>query len=200
MLLNHVERALMNNPVRAAIQRHYEARKLRHLGGRVNGGHVLEVGCGRGVGTELLLDGFGVASVDAFDLDPKMVERARTRLSAHGSRVKLWVGDVTAIEAEDETYDAVFDFGIIHHVLDWRRALAEIHRVLAPGGRFFAEEVLRRFILHPVSRRFLDHPVTDRFDRDGFALALEQTGLEMVATDALGDYFAWFIAKKPASG
>ncbi len=200
MLLNSVERALMNNPVRAAIQRHYEAQKLRRLGGLVKGGHVLEVGCGRGVGTELLFDEFGVGSVDAFDLDPKMVRRARARLARHGSRVKLWVGDVTHIDAADGAYDAVFDFGIIHHVLDWRRALAEVHRVLAPGGRFYAEEVLRRFIMHPLSRRLLDHPETDRFDRDGFARALEQAGLTLVATDELWGSFAWFVAQKPASG
>ena len=37
----------------------------------------------------------------------------------------------------------MFDFGIIHHVPQWRRALAEVARVLKPGGRFYAEEVLR---------------------------------------------------------
>ncbi|MBI5529080.1 MAG: class I SAM-dependent methyltransferase [Deltaproteobacteria bacterium] len=64
-------------------------------------------------------------------------------------RAIVSVGDVTAIRADDETYDAVFDFGIIHHVPDWRAALREIRRVLKPGGRLFAEEVHERFISHP---------------------------------------------------
>ena len=50
---------------------------------------------------------------------------------------------LVAIHAADDTYDAVFDFGIIHHIPRWREALDEVARVLKPGGRFFFEEVLR---------------------------------------------------------
>ena len=134
MLLNAVEKALMNNPVRAAVQRHFEAKRLLDLGGAVAGGKALEVGCGRGVGVEIILDLFGAGSVDAFDLDPDMVARARARHAAKGSQVRLWVGDADQIQAEDATYDAVFDFAIIHHVPAWRTALREIARVLKPGG------------------------------------------------------------------
>src|SRR3990172_241867 len=112
MLLNRVEYMLMNNPVRAAIQRGFEAPRLLRLGGPLGGGAALEVGCGRGVGAELILDLFGAATVDAFDLDPSMVARARKRLHPRGARARLWVGDVTAIAVPDATYDAVFDFGI----------------------------------------------------------------------------------------
>ena len=41
----------------------------------------------------------------------------------------------SCIEAAAATYDAVVDFGIIHHIPHWRAALAEIFRVLKPGGR-----------------------------------------------------------------
>jgi hypothetical protein len=78
MLLNRAETLLMNNPVRAAIQRHFEARRLLELGGPLPGGTALEIGCGRGVGTELILDVFGADRVDAIDLDPAMVERIGT--------------------------------------------------------------------------------------------------------------------------
>jgi ubiquinone/menaquinone biosynthesis C-methylase UbiE len=199
MLLNQVEYALMNNPVRAAIQRHFEARRLVRMGGPMRGGCALEVGCGRGVGTELILEIFGADSVDAFDLDPRMVALARKRLAAHGSRVRLWVGDASAISAPDTTYDAVFDFGIIHHVPEWRRTLAEVHRVLKPGGRFYAEEVLERFIVHPITRRLLEHPQSDRFDSPGFVRELSASGLEPFATKELWGSFAWFTARKQAA-
>jgi len=199
MILNRIEYALMNNPVRAAIQRRFEARRLLRMGGALNGGRALEVGCGRGVGTEIILGLFGADSVDAFDLDPRMVARAQARLSAFGSRTRVWVGDVSAIDAPDATYDAVFDFGIIHHVPEWRRALAEVHRVLKPGGRFFAEEVLSRFIVHPITRRLLEHPQSDRFDAAVFARELEAAGLEPMAIEELCNCFAWFIARKRAA-
>lgn len=59
MLLNKAEKLLMNNPVRAAVQRHYEAKQLCDLGGVMDGGRALEIGCGRGVGTEIIVDRFG---------------------------------------------------------------------------------------------------------------------------------------------
>ena len=86
MLLNAVEKALMNNPVRAAIQRRFEAKRLLELGGPVAGGRALEVGCGRGVGVEIILDLFGAGSVDAFDLDPDMVAQARARHARREAR------------------------------------------------------------------------------------------------------------------
>lgn len=199
MLLNRVEYALMNNPLRAAIQRHFEARRLLHMGGPMGGGQALEIGCGRGVGTELILDLFGAGSVDAFDLDRRMVTLARRRLAPRGSRVRVWVGDASAISASDATYDAVFDFGIIHHVPDWRRVLAEVHRVLKPGGRFYSEEVLRRFIVHPIIRRILEHPLKDRFDSASFTRELKASGLEPFATRELWGSFAWFTARKLAA-
>jgi ubiquinone/menaquinone biosynthesis C-methylase UbiE len=196
MLLNRIEYALMNNPVRAAIQRHYEAPRLLRMGGALRGGRVLEVGCGRGVGTELILDVFGAEQVDAFDLDPSMIALAESRLRDRGDRVRLWVGDASAIAAPDATYDAVFDFGIIHHVPDWRRALSEVHRVLKPGGRFYAEEVLQSFIVHPLVSRFLDHPQADRFDAPTFSSALQKAGLTPRGCEELWRSFGWFIADK----
>ena len=195
VLLNKAEKLLMNNPVRAAVQRHYEAKRLCDLGGVMDGGRALEIGCGRGVGTEIIVDRFGADTVDAFDLDPDMVRRAEARLQRFGARIQIWTGDATAIQAEDETYDAVFDFGIIHHIPDWRAALREVYRVLKPGGRFYADEMYEKFLMHPVARALLDHPREDRFDHAGFAQALEASGLHVEASHDEG-HFGFFVARK----
>lgn len=199
MLMNGVEKALVNNPLRAVLQRRFEMPLLLELGGRLGGGRVLEVGCGRGVGTRLILEMSGAETVDAFDLDPAMVALARRRLARHGDRVRVALGDVERIDAEDGAYDAVFDFGIIHHVPDWRSALREIRRVLKPGGRFYSEEVLKKFILDPIWRRVLLHPLEDRFDHDGFSDGLVEAGFEPIASRQLWGQFAWFAATKAAT-
>jgi ubiquinone/menaquinone biosynthesis C-methylase UbiE len=160
------------------------------------GSHALEIGCGRGVGTELVLDTFGAERVDAFDLDPDMVARAEKRLARRGDRVRLWVGDAERIDAPDATYDALFDFGIIHHVPRWRGALAEAARVVRPGGRFYVEEIMRAFIHHPVWRRVLDHPMNDRFDARELREGLVEAGFRIVAERRLLDQVAWFVAEK----
>lgn len=199
MLLNRFEYALMNNPIRSSIQRHFEAPRLLHMAGPMRGGRALEIGCGRGVGVELILRVFRAGSVDAFDLDPRMVAQARARVSAWGSRVRLWVGDASRIAAPDDSYDAVFDFGIIHHVPEWRAVLSEIRRVLVPGGLLYAEEVMGRFLTHPVTRRLLEHPQHDRFDAEGFCRGLEAAGLAPGERRELWGAFAWFTARKPAA-
>ncbi len=111
--------------------------------------------------------------------------------------MRIWVGDADRIEAEDVTYDAAFDFAIIHHVPAWRSAVREVARVLKPGGRFYAEEVLARFIHHPVWRAVLEHPMADRFDRAAFADALGAAGLEVLGSNEFLGSFARFVAVKP---
>jgi ubiquinone/menaquinone biosynthesis C-methylase UbiE len=196
MRLNRVEFALMNNPVREAVQRRVEATRLLEMGGAMPGGTALEIGCGRGVGVEIILDRFGAERVDAFDLDSRMVDRARRRLRSREKRVRLWTGDATSIRADDDTYDAVFDFGIIHHVPGWRDAVAEVGRVLRPRGRFYAEEVFGKFISRRFVKRLLEHPEHDRFGHDQFCAALTGAGLELIASSQLWGAGGWFVAEK----
>ena len=197
MLLNRFETWAMNNPIRTAVQRHFEGRRLLDMGGAMNGGVALEVGCGRGVGAEIILDRFGADRVEAFDLDPQMVGRARRRLATRGDAARVSVGDATRIAALDESYDAVFDFGIIHHVPSWRAAVAEVGRVLRPGGRFYAEEVFGKFTTRRSVQRLLRHPEHDRFGHDQFCATLTEAGLELITSSQLWGVGGWFIADKP---
>ncbi|MCH9730433.1 MAG: class I SAM-dependent methyltransferase [Actinomycetia bacterium] len=176
MKLNAIERVLMNNPVRAAHQHRREAAWFRRLaGGALSGQRVLEVGCGRGVGAEVILDRLGAAEVTAFDLDESMVELASKRLS--GRPVSLSVGDVCDITEAAAAVDTVVDFGIIHHVPDWQQAVAEIARVLSPGGLLLFEEVPRRMLESWAFRTFTVHPSENRFESDEFAAELARNGL-----------------------
>ena len=197
MLLNWFERVAVNNPLRSALQRYVGAKKLIRLGGGTQvAGRVLEIGCGRGVGADIALSDFGATSVDAFDLDPKMVKQAESHLVKYGDKAHVWVGDASSISASDSTYDAVLDFAIIHHVPEWRLAVREIQRVLKPGGYFYGEEVLRAFIDHPIARRLFEHPQNDRFDAAEFTNELESVGFKVIGKEEFWGVVTWVAARK----
>ncbi len=196
MKLNRFEKLMMNNPVRGFIHRQIEARTLLAMGGSMpTEGHALEIGCGRGVGVQIILNLFQAAKVDAFDLDPHMVELAQNRLAKHGDMIRVFIGDASNIDAPDNSYDAVFDFGIIHHIPVWQDSLKEIYRVLKPGGRFYSEEVYDKFIFNPIWKRLLKHPTKNRFNHDDFNQGIEDAGLTVVRSKSIR-WFGWHIADK----
>lgn len=179
MKLNLVEQLLVNNGVRAAVQMFYEGPLLRKLGGTAPTGTVLEIGCGRGGGIEVILRQFDAAHVCGVDLDPLQIERARRRLQGkYAGRFILMQGDAERLPFANASFDAVFDFGALHHVPDWQRAIAEIRRVLKPGGTFFFEEVTRAALERWIYRTFLEHPVENRFSEAEFITQAGRHGLK----------------------
>lgn len=179
MKLNFAERLLVNNPARALVQRYYEAPLLRKLGGRLDGARVLDVGCGRGVGIEIILKEFGARQAYGIDLDPQQIRRAQHRFSGYSEhRVILAAGGVSQLPFPNEHFDAVFDFGMLHHVVDWQSAVTEINRVLKPSGLFFFEEVTRDALNRWIYRRSLAHPTENRFNESDFLAELLIRGFE----------------------
>ena len=189
----------MNQPARAVIQRRYVARAWERLGGAVPGGVALEVGCGRGVGVEIILGRFGAESVHGIDLDPQMIHLARRRLwSLPAARATVEVGDATAIGSRDGAFDAVFDFGAIHLIEDWPLAVGEVRRVLKPGGRFYFEEISGRGYRSllplvtqgpsdPRKTGFAEGPFLAEMGRHDFAVRIMRPSKLMVLTGTVGD-------------
>lgn len=206
MLMNRVETALVNSPPRRWLQRG-EAHLLRRLGGPVPNGRALELGCGSGNGTRLILDVFGAARVDGLDLDPAAVAEARRRLAGFGDRVQVVQGSATDLRAalapdggESGEYDAVFDFAIVHHVPDWRSAIAEVVRVLRPGGRFYFDEVTAAALATRGYRWLFDHPTEDRFTGPQFVAELERQGLAVRGWRTyLRGHYVLGVAERPAA-
>ena len=107
MKLNQLEQALVNNPLRAPLQRRFEAPLLKCLGGRMDGQRILGFGCGRGIGTQIRFDRFRAGDVRAFDLDPGMIAQAQRRLdTSPAARLELYVANATTIPEADENFDA----------------------------------------------------------------------------------------------
>jgi SAM-dependent methyltransferase len=92
---------------------------------------ILEVGCGEGELAERLQRDLGV-EVLAVDQSERMVEITRAR------GVDARVGNVERLDLPDGSFDCVVAAWMLFHVSDLGRALAEIDRVLEPGGRLVA--------------------------------------------------------------
>src|SRR5687768_731203 len=89
-----------------------------------------------------LLRGYIAGRLAALDPEPAR----RTLVIGCGQRagVTLAVGDVLAIDADDGAFDTVYDLGAVHLVPEWRRAYAEIARVLRPLGSLRFETIVGR--------------------------------------------------------
>lgn len=201
MLMNSIEYWAMNNPVRGFVQRHYEAPRLRRLSdGSAN--DILEIGCGQGTGARIIYDLFSPKRYVGVDLDPRMIKRAK-RKSGTLPDATFAEADVTSLELPDSTFDLVIDFGIIHHVPNWRDALAEVHRLLRPGGEFLFEdlpvETWERGIGIPF-KRIADHPYDDMFRKQEFVEELTGLGfdLEIHENSPFSFYHFWGRAEKIA--
>lgn len=92
--------------------------------------HVLDVGCGPGEAAERI--GASGVEVEALDISERMVALTRAR------GVSARVGDVQALPFEDESFDVALAAWMLYHVPDVGRGIAELARVLRPGGRLVA--------------------------------------------------------------
>ncbi|MBI2807930.1 MAG: class I SAM-dependent methyltransferase [Planctomycetes bacterium] len=93
----------------------------------------LEVGCGNGyVLSRYAQHG---AEVDGVDITPTAVDLCRQRFTHMNLAGAFREADAEQLPFADATFDCVCSMGVLHHVSDTARAVAEIHRVLKPGGR-----------------------------------------------------------------
>jgi SAM-dependent methyltransferase len=101
----------------------------------VGSGSVLDVGCGTGEITERLATKYPKATFVGVDLEEQHLERARDRCARFGERVRFQIGDALALSFEDEQFDLVVCRHLLQAIPNAPKALAEIRRVLRPGGR-----------------------------------------------------------------
>jgi SAM-dependent methyltransferase len=92
---------------------------------------VADLGCGTGNAAEHMAP--FVRKVIAVDREPAMLEAARKRLGS-ASNVEFRRGEMTALPIEDRELDAAMTVLVLHHIEDPAAALAEVARVLKPGG------------------------------------------------------------------
>jgi len=96
------------------------------------GRRVLEIGTG--MGGDLVRFLRGGARATGVDLSPTAVETTRRRLELDGRRASVTRGDALHLPIRSASVDLVWSWGVLHHTGDIAGSLAEVRRVLQPGG------------------------------------------------------------------
>jgi ubiquinone/menaquinone biosynthesis C-methylase UbiE len=180
MKLNTLEFAAMNNPIRGFIQGRYEVKKLRNISslGRIE--IALEIGCGNGNGARVIKRNFSPERIIAIDLDEKMIRIAKKR--NRDESISFIAMDASRLDFPDNYFDAVFDFGIIHHIPNWQDCLQEIYRVLKHNGEVVIEDLSIESFTTGVSKlwkRCLVHPYKEMYSTRQFKEYLTETGFDV---------------------
>ncbi len=123
----------------AVAHEHFMGRWSRQLSGRfvefagISGGErIIDVGCGTGSLTRVLLDSADVKSIAGVDLADVYLESARQTI--RDPRVGFKVGDATSLPFADQSFDRVFAMLVLHFVPDAKKAVSEMRRVVRSGG------------------------------------------------------------------
>ncbi len=108
---------------------------------RPRAGSILDIGCGTGVFLRRAAMSFPEAKLTGVDASAEMIKAALASAPA-GVDVTLRVGSAEALPLPDSSFDLVVTTSSFHHWTDQKQGLAEVHRVLRPGGVFVLSDIL----------------------------------------------------------
>ncbi len=148
------------------------------LSGSLLGEHVLEIGSGSGPATGLLLK--LAPQVTSLEFDTRSLNRLRTK--HRDAAIAPLCGDAATLPFANASFSSAVAILVLHHLRSRElqdRAFAEVHRVLRPGGSFFAFEINDGWI-----HRFGHYKSTFTPLTPGSAFArLTQAGFSKVSVD-----------------
>jgi SAM-dependent methyltransferase len=125
---------------------------LRELFSRLRGsqGSLLELGCGIGVDSvQLARCGYDVFAVD---LSENALAVAREFAARREVRIDFRLGNAEGLAFPNDSFDVVYSFGVLHHTPNIEKAVAEVRRVLKPGGTAYVMLYHRNSLVNLVHR------------------------------------------------
>ncbi len=169
--------------------------------------HLLEVGCGVGAQTEILLERFPQLRITGVDASEAQLKRATERLQKSSKRVELIQSDALHLPFLDDTFDAAFICWFLEHVQEPVAILEEVRRKLAPQSSIVCNEVLNvMFYIHPYAPatqkywfEFNDHQWNlkgDPFVGAKLANYLIKAGFQEVVTEVITHHYDNRMPKK----
>jgi ubiquinone/menaquinone biosynthesis C-methylase UbiE len=158
------------------------------------GERVLDVACGTGLIARLAAEQVGPAgSVTGIDIAPDMIDVARATSATAGGSIEWHVGDAVSLPFPDDSYDVVLCQLGLMFMEDRPAAVAEMRRVLVPGGRLVIStsgeiqppfELMERAIVDHISPELggFVRAVFSMHDPEAVATLLREAGLDDVSS------------------
>lgn len=137
---------------------------------------LLDAGCGAGSAFEEIAARFQPGRIVAVDIDPRQLAQARLSASRCGVPVDLQRADLRRIDLRSESIDLVLCHQVLHHVSDQEGVLAELFRVLRPGGLLLVAESCHAFVRSLPVRLLFRHPRGVQRSADGYRALLRASG------------------------
>jgi len=201
MKMNNFEYSLMTFDLGRQAYLKGIVRNLQEISQMSPNKKILEIGCGNGIGTQLIQEFFNPSKLIATEFDKQLVEVAK--MKNKGSKVTVEAGDATNLRFMDNEFDAVIGLSVIHHIPNWRGCIDELHRVIKPSGLLIIKELSIETFQTPlgrISRQFVSHPYESMLKKDEFFRHIEQKGFKILTCHPhsmlyfLNDFF--LVARK----
>ena len=163
------------------------ARMKRRLSRKMN---VLELACGTGLISRRIAA--SVQSLEATDFSPEMIAEAKKKVNS--SRLHFSVQDATALPYAAESFDAVVIVNALHILPEPETVLAEIHRVLKPGGLLLAPTFVHGesigFRVRTGLMKLAGFRVCHKWSANEFAALISEHGFLVAQQNVMGSSIA----------
>lgn len=173
--------------------------------------NVLEFGCG--TGSTAIAHAPYVHHIQAIDFSSKMIDIAQAKAAAQNIlNVTFEQASIDELNVPDSSYDAVLGLNVLHLLENKEAAIAQVHKMLQPGGCFITSTVclgdtMAWFkLIAPVGKVLGLFPLVKIFTVKDLETSLTDAGFEIDYQSQAGDYqspignakILFIVAKKPA--
>lgn len=152
---------------------------------------VLDIGFGHGKALLELAERFRPGRLVGVDADPAAKPRAQATLRAAGLTAELITANAAMTGLPDNSFDLVFCHQTLHHIVAQEAALAEIYRVLKPGGQLLLAESTKKYIHSLPIRLLFRHPMQVQKTAEEYLALVRKAGFTVQPEQISYPYLWW---------
>ena len=167
-LLGTIEKNFLRVPLSYWGHRLLDLPLLLKWGKIPRGATVLEIGCGAGKISQHLLKTLKCKNYTGVDISPQKIAQAEAGIH-RSTRIIFQVADALKLPFTDNSFDAVIEMDLLHHLPNWKKALHEMQRVLKENGTLLLGGYsLETFTMPGVGhllQSFMEHPYREMYNQ-----------------------------------